>query len=259
MDRFDLWESKWIKFSDYAKSLPSRFYKDNIALNVILSFKNSNQRLCIANIHIHANPNNNDVKLFQVYYLLKELESPVQKNCGIPLVICGDFNSIPGNAVHSLLTEGYVHSDHEDLNCGSYGELQPAEMFQHTLPLVSAYSSYFQCDLEQAEIARKMNDHTRVPHFTNFSSDFRGTLDYILYSRTNLKVVSLLELMGEDEVENGALPSPNCPSDHIALVAKFSYIPIPKPTRENKLNSGYGPEPTKTNNLCSGDGQLQQH
>ena len=259
MDRFDLWESKWIKFSDYAKSLPSRFYKDNIALNVILSFKNSNQRLCIANTHIHANPNNNDVKLFQVYYLLKELESLVQKNCGIPLVICGDFNSIPGSAVHSLLTQGYVHSDHEDLNCGLYGELQPAEMFQHTLPLVSAYSSYFQCDLEQAEIARKMNDDTREPHFTNFSSDFRGTLDYILYSRTNLKVVSLLELMGEDEVENGALPSPNCPSDHIALVAKFSYIPIPKPTRENKLNSGYGPEPTKTNNLCSGDGQLQQH
>jgi hypothetical protein len=65
--------------------------------------------------------------------------------------------------------------------------------------------------------------------------------------------------MGEDEVENGALPSPNCPSDHIALVSKFSYIPIPKLTRANNLNSGYGPESTKTNNLCSGDGQLQQH
>jgi hypothetical protein len=62
-------------------------------------------------------------------------------------------------------------------------------------------------------------------------------------------VVSLLELMGEDEVQNGALPSLNCPSYHIALVAKFSYIHIPKSTRENKLNSGYGPEPTKTNNF----------
>jgi mRNA deadenylase 3'-5' endonuclease subunit Ccr4 len=177
-----------------------RFYKDNIALNVILSFKNSNQCLCITNTHIHANPNNNDVKLFQVYYLLKELESLVQKNCGIP--------------------------ETSILYLVNYGELQPAEMFEHTLPLVSAYSSYFQCDLEQREIARKMNDDTREHHFTNFSSDFRGTLDYILYSRTNLKVASLLELVGQDEVENGALPSPNCPSDHIALVAKFSYILI---------------------------------
>jgi len=37
----------------------------------------------------------------------------------------------------------------------------------------------------------------------------------------NLKVVSLMELVDEEEVKDGALPSRTRSSDHIAIAAKF--------------------------------------
>ena len=77
------------------------------------------------------------------------------------------------------------------------GGLQFAKMFIHKLPLRSAYSSYFECDLSMEEVVKDMNCETLKPHFTNFVSNskrkFHGTLDYIFYTQTNLKVESLLE------------------------------------------------------------------
>ena len=105
------------------------------------------------------------------------------------------------------------------------GALLFVNMFSHTLCLKSVYSSYFECDLSIENIVKKMSCETREPHFTNFVSNpkqkFQGTLDYILYTQTNLKVESLLDLIDEEEVNNDTLPSPECSSDHIPLVTKF--------------------------------------
>lgn len=227
LDQFEQLKKECIDLSSYAINLPGRFHKDNIALNVVLSFRKTGHCLCIANTHIHASTNNGDVKLWQVYYLLNKLESFVQENCCDQLVMCGDFNSVPGSAVHSLLTKGHVDSAHRDLAYDPDGVLKPVEKFRHTLPLVSAYACYFRCNtVDRAEIVKKMDVGTREPRFTNFSCDFRGTLDYIFHTAPNLKVLSLLELIDEDEseVKNYALPSPHYPSDHIAIAAKFQYI-----------------------------------
>jgi CCR4-NOT transcription complex subunit 6 len=72
-----------------------------------------------------------------------------------------------------------------------------------------------------------MNGETREPRFTNFvqnfkgTMDFKGTLDYIFYSTPTLKVVSLMELVDEEEVKDDALPSRTRSFDHIAIAAKF--------------------------------------
>lgn len=197
-------------------------YKDNIALHVQLSFKKTNQLVVIANTHIHANPENSDIKLLQVDCLLKRLENELEQenDCvsDIPLVICGDFNSLPGSAPHSLLIRGFVHSLHKE--------------FRHALPLASAYSSYFQCNALREDIHKKMDRETGEPRFTNFVKNdretFEGTLDYILYSTTKLKVVSLLELIDEDEVKPGGLPTVNRSSDHIPIAAEFTFNSLPK-------------------------------
>lgn len=236
LKEFDLIESWWINLSDFAQGFP-RFQKDNIALNLILSFKNSNsseRRLCIVNTHIHANPKNSDVKLWQVYYLLNNLQAFVHDNSDIPLVLCGDFNSLPGSAPHTLLTKGYIHPFYKEiLDYDPSGELQLAQRFYHTLPLASAYSSYLHCiNVSEAEVEKKMNTKTGEPHFTNCSKNFQGTLDYILHTATNLKVVSLLELIDQEEVTHGALPSLTHSSDHIPIAAKFQYIiSTPKPPK----------------------------
>ncbi|KAF8377298.1 hypothetical protein HHK36_030673 [Tetracentron sinense] len=83
-----------------------RLMKDNVAIVVVLERKTSgafsdalHSRICVANTHIHANKDLPDVKLWQVTTLINGLESIVQSD--IPLLICGDLNSVPGRSVFS--------------------------------------------------------------------------------------------------------------------------------------------------------------
>lgn len=62
--------------------------------------------------------------------------------------------------------------------------------------------------------------------FTNITRDFKGTLDYILYTSDSLAPGALLELPEEAEVKprpSAGLPNDTWSSDHIALMAAFHY------------------------------------
>jgi endonuclease/exonuclease/phosphatase (EEP) superfamily protein YafD len=61
-----------------------------------------------ANTHIHANPELKDVKLWQVHTLLKGLEK-IAASADIPMLVAGDFNSVPMRSVYIyiLLFEFY--------------------------------------------------------------------------------------------------------------------------------------------------------
>jgi CCR4-NOT transcription complex subunit 6 len=62
--------------------------------------------------------------------------------------------------------------------------------------------------------------------FTNVSKDFKGTLDYILYTTDSLVPVALLDLPDESLVQKhkqSGLPNEHWSSDHIALMAEFQY------------------------------------
>ena len=75
--------------------------KDNIAVVVILEFKDTKQRIIVANTHIHWNPEYSDVKLIQTQIFLEELTKirekykALQNNIDLPMIVCGDFNSTP--------------------------------------------------------------------------------------------------------------------------------------------------------------------
>lgn len=90
------------------------FFKENISEVMFLAFKDkkkksANRHVGILNTHIHSKPANSDVKLCQVNYLLTTLKELVCKQekviDHIPLVLCGGFNSVSDNVVHSLLSE----------------------------------------------------------------------------------------------------------------------------------------------------------
>ncbi|KAI7748793.1 hypothetical protein M8C21_013654, partial [Ambrosia artemisiifolia] len=136
------------------------------------------------------------------------------------MLVCGDFNSVPGSAPHALLAMGKVDPMHPDLAVDPLGILRPATKLTHTLPLVSAYSSFARVGYEQQK--KRVDPNTNEPLFTNCTRDFIGTLDYIFYSADSLTVESLLELLDEDSLrKDTALPSPEWSSDHIALLAEF--------------------------------------
>lgn len=61
------------------------------------------RRLCVANTHIYWDPEYEDVKLWQTWVLCQELEKLVLER-QLPMLLCGDFNSMPDSAVYDLLS-----------------------------------------------------------------------------------------------------------------------------------------------------------
>ncbi|KAJ0475641.1 putative poly(A)-specific ribonuclease [Helianthus annuus] len=222
--------------SSQKKTALNRLVKDNVALIVVLEAKFSNygvdnpgkrQLVCVANTHVNVQQDLKDVKLWQVHTLLKGLEK-IAASADIPMLVCGNFNSVPGSAPHALLAIGKVDPLHPDLAVDPLGILRPTTKLIHTLPLVSAYSSFARIGggLGYEQQKKRVDPATNEPLFTNCTRDFIGTLDYIFYSADSLTVESLLELLDEDSLrKDTALPSPEWSSDHIALMAEFRCKP----------------------------------
>ncbi|KAJ0769171.1 putative poly(A)-specific ribonuclease [Helianthus annuus] len=85
--------------------------------------------------HVNVQQDLKDVKLWQVYTMLKGLEN-IAASADIPMLVCGDFSSVPGSAPHALLAIGKVDPLHPDLAVDPLGILRPTTKLTHTLPLV---------------------------------------------------------------------------------------------------------------------------
>ncbi|KAH7447330.1 hypothetical protein KP509_01G101600 [Ceratopteris richardii] len=159
----------------------------------------------IANTHIYWDPDWADVKLAQAKHLVASVSSfrsllETKLDTNIPVVICGDFNSQPGDQVYNYLTsstssEGSLLDDAPEL-------LSADQSTNGCLPLHSVYAF--------------VKDE---PDFTNFTPDFTGTLDYIFFtSFDTLKPVKLLEVPSAEAGHlEGGLPNYNHPSDHLPI------------------------------------------
>jgi CCR4-NOT transcription complex subunit 6 len=195
-----------------------RLSKGNVALAVILEdlsqkpASNSSHAqgssgghlICVINTHILADPGFADVKLWQANMLLRSLESTCKH---IPMLLCGDFNSMPDSAVYELLRHGNVRSDHEDLKIDPCGLIKRINL-GHNTALSTAYDT---CNGREAD-------------YTNYTEDFKGTLDYIWYSHDNLVVLAISQVDDETQLsQETALPSSTRPSDHVSLVATFKF------------------------------------
>mmetsp|Transcript_6521 Transcript_6521/g.10133 ORF Transcript_6521/g.10133 Transcript_6521/m.10133 type:complete len:679 (-) Transcript_6521:32-2068(-) len=221
-DRFALVECMHIEFNALARQqfndpqILRRVMKGNIALTVVLEELSNNRsnemrrtrkrRICVANTHIYWDPEFADVKLWQTQALTQELERlTLQRQ--LPLLLCGDFNSMPDSSVYSFLRGERIPSD-----CPAYLNdicriLPRPESMSHRLNLTSAYAS------------------SGEPKYTNYTGHFVGTLDYILHSKNSLVVNSTLDVDNEELVSaHTALPSPLYPSDHICLVSEIDWL-----------------------------------
>lgn len=187
--------------------------RDNIAVVALLENKATGARLIVANLHLHWDHQECDVKLVQVALLIDEIDkiaarfarypprlpsaasSPTDEKSApspkpaptysdgtkIPLIVCGDFNSIPDSGVYEFLANGTVPSDHPDFMSHVYGNYT-SEGLRHRLGLKSAYAA--------------MGEHP----LTNYTASFHGEIDYIWYSTNNLTVTSVYS-----EVDTGYL------------------------------------------------------
>jgi CCR4-NOT transcription complex subunit 6 len=209
--------------------------KDQIAVVSLYEDIQTGSRLIISNAHIHWDPAYRDVKLVQVALLVEEVEKiannfaklpprPPQKpvegeesplptrppptysdGTKIPLVICGDLNSVQQSGVYEFLSTGTLAADHPDFMSHMYGRYT-SEGLRHRFGLKSAYS------LPGA------GEQT----LTNYTPSYQGMLDYVWYSAANLGVNAVL-----GEVDKGYLekivgfPNAHFPSEYVS----YSFLP----------------------------------
>lgn len=124
-DRFTLSEQYGIDFNALAYGQTNnpralrRLIRGNVALVAVLeeSFppmsaakrnvpkrdRDRKRKFCVANTHIYWDPEFDDVKLWQTWMLLQELEKLLARR-SLPLILCGDFNSLVESSVYELLT-----------------------------------------------------------------------------------------------------------------------------------------------------------
>jgi CCR4-NOT transcription complex subunit 6 len=249
--RYQLVEQHPLEFSTVAMQRPD-FKKTDDMFNrvlirsdiaVICLFENieTGTRHVIANAHICWDPKYSDVKLVQVALLVDEVEKvannfakypprlpsdgssakpPPTYSDGtkIPIIISGDYNSVPGSGVYEFLTNGTLAGDHPDFLGHSYGRYT-SDGLRHRLGLKSAYAGIGELPL------------------TNYTPSFHGAIDYIWYSTATLSVNAVLS-----EVDRGYLekvvgfPDAHNPSEYVMLflsiydlrltIGFHSHIPI---------------------------------
>ncbi|KAK5685909.1 Glucose-repressible alcohol dehydrogenase transcriptional effector [Elasticomyces elasticus] len=216
--------------------------RDHIAVVALLENRVTGSRLIVVNTHLAWEGWFADVKVFQVGILLdqigklaetyakwppckdKELfkfanedradglpEARVEPGPSlkydsalqIPLVICGDFNSMANSGVHDLITTGSLPPTHPDLGTQKYGDFTRVGM-SHPFSLKSAYAN--------------------IPSWpwTNYTPDFREVIDYAWYSTNSLQVSALLGEVDPEYMRTvPGFPNWQHPSDHLALYVEF--------------------------------------
>ncbi|RPD52340.1 hypothetical protein L226DRAFT_457927 [Lentinus tigrinus ALCF2SS1-7] len=219
--------------------------KDHMAVVTLLENKETGTRIIIANAHIHWDPQYRDVKLVQVALLVEEVEKiaqsfakypprlpPAPSSAGsattpstgennassrpppaytdgyqIPIILCGDYNSIRQSGVYEFLSTGVIPPDHEDFMHHTYGRYT-TEGLRHRLQLKSAYAAGGELSM------------------TNHTPSFKGAIDYIWYTTPNLSVNSVLSEVDHDYLDKVVgFPNAHFPSDHICIGADFRVRP----------------------------------
>lgn len=212
--------------------------KDNIGLAALLRTKDNvwengvpavgTQLLLVATCHIHWDPECCDVKLIQTMMLMNKLKSIMEEtqaalsqqdpgtsslDCGaIPLILCGDLNSLPESGVVEYLSLGRISINHRDFKDIGYEDSLrklsssgSKDTYSHSFRLLQAYS-------------------TDVMPYTNYTYDFRGTIDYVFYSRDTIRPLGVLGPLDQEWFRQNQVlgcPNPLVPSDHLPLLVEF--------------------------------------
>lgn len=195
----------------------ARLLKDNVAqvmvFETIPEGREHAQRFCVCNTHIHWDPEFLDVKLWQTQMLVKELQKFVVTR-HLPIILCGDFNSMPDSSVYEFLSTGALRASHPDLNFDPTGIVPNASDFRHDLQLQSCFVAAT----------------GKEPAYTNYTENFVGTIDYIFTTCDRLITTAVYDMPTEKELRkhhDSPLPNPQYSSDHLSMCADLRFVEQP--------------------------------
>ena len=137
--------------------------KNGVGLFIRLKAKDGS-KLCVANTHLFWNPAMEFIKLAQSEIYLNRAAQFAE---GLPLVVCGDLNSMPGSDCFKLYVEQQVTHTHTPVIDDN--EATGQVFAQRAEPVTKTY--------ENSLSLRPAYDP--LPEFTTLTDDFRGMLDHI--------------------------------------------------------------------------------
>lgn len=191
------------------------------------------------------------------------------------VIIAGDFNSVPNSLVMRMVYyndwKAEYTDDKEYINNFTFnkGEMNLNKDFQEKMETRESFAEVF---TNLMDLSKKVNDRFFLqsayasyrqtetgirggsrfsflrnhPKYTNYTSNFIDTIDYIIFSKgiKKLKIMRLPDIEKEvlNNIQNNDkednkndnkekrverfLPNDNHPSDHLKLVAHFEYAPV---------------------------------
>ncbi|KXT03138.1 hypothetical protein AC578_7703 [Pseudocercospora eumusae] len=240
--------------------------RDHVAVIAFLENRATGSRVIVANTHLTWEPWHSDIKIVQVAIMMEAIarfaegyskwppckdkevfkyanedgmDDPDQpppapgpslkydESTHIPLVVCGDFNSTRDSGVYDLITQGSLSNSHSELGDNNYGDFTRHGM-SHPFSLKSVYS------------------HIGELPYTNYTPDFRQTIDWVFYSTNSVQVNKVL---GEPDQEYmrrvPGWPNHYFPSDHLPLVMELQV----KERKERKqVETDFGPSRKTSHN-----------
>ncbi|KAG2306145.1 hypothetical protein Bca52824_025893 [Brassica carinata] len=249
-DRFRVLERENIEFSQLGM-------RDNVAqLSVLELRKSKSRKLLVGNIHVLYNPSRGDVKLGQIRSLCSKAHSLSKKWGDIPIVLGGDYNSLPQSPLYNFLVSSELNimkHDKKELS-GQRNRLpnQVLETGSKPSNAMTSTSRFFNSSWTNEEIrlatgqensywavhplklyssyaSVRGSAHTRdsvgEPLATSYHSKFLGTVDYLWYSDGIIPVRVLDTLPIDVLCKTRGLPCQELGSDHLALVSEFFFEP----------------------------------
>ncbi|WCJ21970.1 hypothetical protein M5689_004080 [Euphorbia peplus] len=214
------------------------------------------RRLVVGNVHVLFNPKRGDIKLGQVRLFLERAYKLSREWGSIPVIIGGDFNSLPQSAIYQFLASSKLDLlGHERRNISGQLEHQPRRKYfksqnrnaKSKCISISSESTTVWSD-EEMKLATGSEGLTHLCHqlklssaylgvpgscrsrnscgeplATSYHSKFMGTVDYIWHT-AELFPVRVLETIPIDVLRRSAgLPNEVWGSDHLALVCELAF------------------------------------
>ncbi|CAL8083669.1 unnamed protein product [Calicophoron daubneyi] len=238
--------------------------RDNVAIGVIFETKGApapngtgGRQFCVTTGHIHWDPELSDVKMIQTILWTAELwayinnfltgevdisdrgsptnarstpltprlpvPGPSSPAANMPVVLCGDLNSLPDSGVVEFLERGRLPKTHADfLNNGFKYMFEDWRLLEKWAVDGDTLRHRFAFD-------RAYNDLQGM-RLTNFTYEFKGMIDYVLYTRQHFRLLGSLDQINESwfaEKKIVGCPHVHIPSDHFALLVELELKPTP--------------------------------
>ena len=180
-----------------------------------LKCKKSGDAFCVSTYHMPCLFGSDPKVQVMTYHAALAAQQVRKFADGLPCVLAGDFNFMPGTAPYRLVTDGVLPPDEPHLP-----PMPEQDSWQPTVPQ----------PFESAYVASGAGE----PEFTNLATTqfmpnepFIGTLDYIFLSSGDWAVTSVKPLKKIDSVLPVCKSYPNAdePSDHVCIWADVELKP----------------------------------